>query len=160
MTSTLKLYGGIALLALLMLAGWGVVHWDNNRLDAAYDSGVQAERTIWMAAADKAKAEAAAKANADTLASEKAADEARLTAGKTTAASSAANQTTVEKITDAYKAEPLAPCRSDGVPQPLPAGVLEGLGEARTAALGQATTSPSGLQPTKRKRSADASTRR
>lgn len=156
----LKVYGTIALVLILGAMVWAVVHWDNNRLKASYDRGVLAERTLWQAEVRKAKLAVQAKSNALTLASEDAADQARLDASKTTAASSAANQTTVEKITDAYEAEPLAPCRADAVPKRLPAGVLEGLGEARAAALGGTTAATSGLQPTQRGRPADAPPRR
>ena len=156
----LKVYGTIALVLILGVVVWSVIHWDNSRLQAEYDRGVLAERGVWQAEVAKAKAAAQAKTNALTLASEAAADQARLDASKTTAASSAANQTTVEKITDAYEAEPLAPCRADAVPKHLPARVLEGLGEARSAALGGTTTTTGGLQPTQRGRPADAPPRR
>lgn len=156
----LKVYGTIALVLILGAMVWAVVHWDNNRLKASYDRGVLAERALWQAEVQKAKAAVQVKSNALTLASEAAADQARLNASKTTAASSAANQTTVEKITDAYEAEPLAPCRADAVPKRLPAGVLEGLGEARSAALGGTTATTGGLQPTQRGRPTDAPPRR
>lgn len=149
MTSTLKLYGGIALLLILILVGWGIKNWDNNRLETSFKSGEQTERGKWEAASNKAKAEAIEKANSDTLASEAAADQARSNATAVTAASAAANKTTVEKISYAYQNAPPAPCRSDTLP--LPVGVLEGLSEARSAALGQAVTAQSGLQPTKLK---------
>ena len=156
MTSTLKLYGGIALLILLGLSVWGISNWDNNRLAAAYDRGVEAERALWVAKATEANDLANSKANNNTLISENTADQARDKASKTTAASTAASQTIVEKISYVYRTSPPTACHPDGIPQPLPAGVLEGLDQARSAALGQTATAPGGLQPTQRNRPAAA----
>lgn len=150
MTSTLKLYGGIAFLAILILAGWGVAHWDNNRLEAAFNEGVQTERLLWVTAATDAKDKATAQANTNTLISERTADQARVTAEAITAASTAVNQSIVEKITRAYQTNPQASCDPDAAPVDLPDGVLEGLSEARSAALGSASAASGRLQPAKR----------
>lgn len=150
MTSTLKLYGGIALLILLGLAVWGINNWDNNRLEAAFNEGVLTEQAKWVKAAADANSKAQAKGNSDTLLSENTADQARVEASKTTAASTAASQSIVEKISYVYRTSPPTACHPDGVPQPLPVGVLEGLDQARSAALGQAATASGGLQPTQR----------
>ncbi len=157
MTSTLKLYGGIALLILLGLSVWGISNWDNNRLGAAYDQGVAVERALWVAKAAEANDLANSTANSNTLVSENTADQARDEASKTTAASTAASQSIVEKISYVYRTSPPTACHPDGIPQPLPAGVLEGLDQARSAALGQAATASGGLQPTQRNRSTTAS---
>ena len=156
MTSTLKLYGSIALLILLGLLVWGINSWDNNRLEAAYERGVAAERALWTAKAAEANDLANSTANNNTLISENTADQARANASKTTAASTAASQSIVEKISYVYRTSPPTACHPDGVPQPLPAGVLEGLDQARSAALGQAATTPGGLQPAQRNRPASA----
>ena len=152
MTSTFKLYGGIALLIILGLMVWGVVSWDNNRLQASFDEGVMQERSQWVAKAAEAAAKQAAEANQKTLISEAAADQAQAKAGVTIAASTAQSHSIVEKINHAYDAAPPVVCSPDAA-QPLPSGVLEGLREARSAALGQAPTAPGGLQPTERSRS-------
>lgn len=157
MTSTIKLYGGIALLILLGLLVWGINTWDNNRLEAAFNEGVQSERVLWVTAAADANSKAAAKGNSDTLTSESIADQARAKASTITAASTAASDSIVEKITYVYRNTPPTPCHPDGVPQPLPAGVLEGLDQARAAALGQASTTSGGLQPAQRSRPTSAS---
>lgn len=153
MTSTLKLYGGIALLILLGLAVWGINTWDNNRLSAAFDEGVLTEQAKWVKAAADANSKAQAKGNSDTLTSENIADQARAKASTITAASTATNDSIVEKITYVYRTSPPAACHPDDIPQPLPVGVLEGLNQARSAALGQAVTASRGLQPTERSRS-------
>ena len=156
MTSTLKLYGGIALLILLGLAVWGINKWDDNRLNAAFDEGVRTEQAKWVKAAADANSKAQARGNSDTLTSESIADQARVEASKTTAASTAASQSIVEKISYVYRTSPPTACPPDGLPQPLPAGVLEGLSEARSAALGQTSTTTGGLQPTQRSGSTTA----
>lgn len=148
MTSTLKLYGGVALLLLLSVMAFSVIHWDNKRLAEQYTAGQLAERAVWVAAQADANTKAVTKGNTDTLISEKVADQARVEASTITAASTAANQTTVEKITYAYAAVTPTACNPD---VPLPAGVLEGLREARFAALGNTSTTSGGLQSTKRR---------
>lgn len=150
----LKVYGTIALVLILGVVVGSVIYWDNSRLQAEYDRGVLAERGVWQAEVAKAKAAVHAKTNALTLKSEQTADTARTLAQAVTAATLAANQSTLEKIEDAYKAEPMVPCRSDTVPKRLPGGVLDGLAEARAAALGGTSTSSGGLQSTQRKQSA------
>ena len=160
MTGTFKLYGGIALVVLLGFMVWGINNWDNNRLQAAFDEGVLTEQAKWVKAAADANSRATAKANSDTLTSEAIADQARAKASSITAASTAINQTTVEKISYAYDSAPKIPCSPGAPPAHLPDGVLEGLSEARSAALGQTATAPGGLQPTQRRRSTDAPTGR
>lgn len=147
----LKVYGTIALVLILGVVVWSVIHWDNSRLQAEYDRGVLAERGVWQAEVAKAKAAVQAKTNALTLKSEHTADTARTLGQAVVAATLAANQSTLEKIEDAYKAEPMVPCRSDAVPKRLPAGVLDGLAEARAAALSGSSATSGGLQPTQRK---------
>ena len=152
MTSTLKLYGSIALLVILVITGIAIVRWDSNRMKAQFEAGEMAERALWVAQQADANQKAQTKSNADTTTSEGVADKARSDAAATTSASSAANQTIVEKIVYAYRTAPPAAC----VPGPLPVGVLDGLNQARSAALGGDLAAPSGLQPTKRQRSTDA----
>ena len=150
MTSTLKLYGSIALIVIFGFVVWGVINWDNNRLEAAFNEGVESERALWVTGAANANSKAAAEGNTKTLISEAVADQSNEQASKIIAASTAASQTIVEKISYVYRTSPPPACPPDGLPQPLPAGVLEGLSEARSAALGQTSTTTSGLQPTQR----------
>lgn len=150
MTSTLKLYGGIALLILLGLMAWGVKNWDDNRMTREYDRGVNDERGLWVASQFNANQKAMGESNTATVASEGVADQARTEASTTTAASAAANQSTVEKITYAYASAPPVACRSDAGPGALPGGVLEGLSEARSAALGGSPAPTGRLQPAQR----------
>ena len=152
MNSTLKLYGSIALLIIVILAGIFIVRWDSNRLEAKFEAGKLAERALWQANQAESNREAQAESNTSTVTSESVADTSRDQANKTTSASSAANQTIVEKIVYAYRTAPPAAC----IPGPLPAGVLDGLNQARSAALGGDLAAPSGLQPTQRQRSTDA----
>lgn len=152
MNSTLKLYGSIALLIIVILAGIFIVRWDSNRLEAKFEAGKLAERAIWQQAQTDANQKAQAESNTSTVTSEGVADKARSDAAATTSASTAANQTIVEKIVYAYRTAPPAAC----IPGPLPAGVLDGLNQARSAALGGDLAAPSGLQPTQRQRSTDA----
>lgn len=159
MTGTFKIYGILAIILALGAAAWGLVQWDNHRLGKAYDAGVAAERAAWEAKAKEAVQEIVSKGNASTRASEATADKARATASTTIAASKAANIAIVEKITHAYEQAPaVVDCGPDRKPQPLPAGVLEGLSEARSAALGGSPATSGGLQPAQRGRPANAPT--
>lgn len=152
MNANLKLYGTIAMLIVLVIIGVLVNHWDNGRLTARFEAGKMNERAIWVTAQADANTKAQARTDANTLASEAVADQARNTADTVTSASKAANHSTVEKISYAYITAPPLPC----TPGPLPAGVLEGLAEARFAALGGAVAATGGLQPGSRSGPADA----
>lgn len=150
----IKLYGGIALLVILCLTGWAINNWDNNRLAASFNEGVQSERAIWVSAAANAQEKAQQEERAATLASEAVGDLARQQAQAFIKASTAATQATMEMTRNAYESAPPVECRSDAVPRALPDGVLEGLNQARSAALGQAVAASRGLQPAQRRGSA------
>lgn len=126
----------IAVLVALAAAVWGIHHWDAGRLQASYAAGEQAERTRWEQAKASAVSNAASRAQAATLAAERAGDTARTQTAAGGALAAKQTQSTVESITHAYITEKPPVCVPDGRPVPLPAGVLKGLDEARRSAVG------------------------
>lgn len=126
----------LAVLAALAAAAWGVHHWDAGRQRASYEAGELAERGRWEQAKANAVDKAASRAQAATLTAEQAGDTAKAQTAASGALAAKQTQSTVESITHAYIAENPPVCVPDGRPVPLPAGVLKGLDEARSAAVG------------------------
>lgn len=130
---------GLYLAVILAVAAaiWGVHRWDKNRLDAAYDRGVTAERAEWVAGQAKADAEQAAREKAAQSASEAASDAARASAGKATTETTAATEAGIGVIQREYTATPskAVSCITNGNPAPVPERVSKELDDARAALI-------------------------
>lgn len=109
-----SLFGGIWKLAKLVpwyvwvaavVAGYGW-HWHSGKVEAARDAGVQQERAAWVAAQDKAKADAKAEAERQQAKIDKDAAVSREAADKHIARAKAETETLREKLRHANQPNP------------------------------------------------------
>lgn len=142
MNIELKIILSLLLLAALSAIGFGIKSWDDGRIDAAYERGVQAERAAWVAAQAEANAKQQADEDADTAASEQTADNTRAAADTAKQATTAATTKREARIQNEYQSNPQSAdsCTSDGRPADLPVGVRKELDQARRAAESASTT--------------------
>ena len=147
----LKIILALLLLAALSAIVFGIKSWDDGRIDAAYERGVQAERAAWV----EAQAAAAEKQKSDEDARDKTgegiSDSTRSAADTARQETTAATTKREARIQNAYQSNPQSAdnCAPDGRPADLPVGVREELDEARRAAE-SASTATGGLRTSAR----------